>query len=151
MVVTVRVLPLCLLPFVLLGAHGAGAANQVDFLTGPSAAPPVEIALAHLRDAQLRGGIAPAQHARWRVRDQHRSERDGVTHLYLRQQIDGLPVWNRTLALAVLPDGRLTGLRVGWSTRPGRAPGVGRRGSARPTPSGAPPPALGSRAPTRST
>ena len=105
-----------LLSLLLLGA-GPGRSGPGDggpFLTGPSRAEPLEIALGYLRDEQLQRGVAPGELTRWKLTDRHRGARDGVTYLYLRQEIGGIEVWNRNLALTIGPDGRLAGQRVGW-------------------------------------
>ena len=73
---------------------------------------PLAIALEYLRAEQVARGVTASAIARWQVTDRYRRKRDDVTHLYLRQVLGGIPVYNGSVALAVAPDGRLAGLRL---------------------------------------
>jgi hypothetical protein len=93
-------LPRSLLALLLLSSISARA-EPVRFLTGPSGREPEEIAREWL------GRRPDAEELReLRVRDRHVSRR-GVTHLYFRQQLAGLEVWNAGVTASVEADGRL--------------------------------------------
>lgn len=84
-----------------------GAGYPIRFLTGASAGDPLEIALEHARAERSRLGLEPGDLDAMVVRDRVVTRRTGTTHLYLRQQIDGIDVFGGDLAIAVDRDGRV--------------------------------------------
>jgi hypothetical protein len=88
------------------------AQGRVRYRTAPSARDAGQIARDYLRSEQLDRGVPPADLAQWRERGRHVGRRSGLTHLYLRQQLGGIEVWNGDVTLAIAPDGRLVNLRA---------------------------------------
>lgn len=72
---------------------------------------PGEVAREALRAQQRARGVGSADLAQWRELSRHRGSKSGVTHLYLRQQLGGIDVWNGDVTLAIAPDGRVVNLR----------------------------------------
>ncbi len=87
------------------------AQGRVRYRTAPSTRDAGQIARDYLRSEQLARGVQPADLAQWRERSRHVGRRSGITHLYLRQQLGGIDVWNGDVTLAIAPDGRLVSLR----------------------------------------
>jgi hypothetical protein len=72
---------------------------------------PPEIAEAFVRANRAALGLEAADLDDWRLSDRTVTRRTGVTHLHYRQRLAGIEVRGGDLAVSVLPDGRLVGLR----------------------------------------
>jgi len=99
----------------LLGGAGAALAQPasplprraIGPLTGPSSADPLQVGLDYLRAQRGRLGLAGDDLDELAVRDRYQTRRTGITHLYLRQQLGGIDVFNAGASLATDRDGRL--------------------------------------------
>jgi extracellular elastinolytic metalloproteinase len=93
-------------------APNAGAANQLpgQFLTGPNAGHPLDIALNYIDQNRDSYGLTAADVAGLVVSDMYRSEHNGVTHIYLQQQKDGILVYNAYLNINIAADGSVINL-----------------------------------------
>jgi cysteine-rich repeat protein len=105
-----------LLAACLLASAGAALAQPgrpgpprraIGPLTAPSSADPAQIGLGYLRAQRGRLGLADDDLDELAVRDRYRARRTGLTHLYLRQQLGGIDVFNASASLATDRDGRL--------------------------------------------
>lgn len=90
---------------VLLSAEG--------FLTGPAAGDALDLVRDYLARQRLALGLSPADLADIEVTDRYVSDVSGLTYLYLRQRLGGIPVHGATINASVTPDGRI--LSVGSS------------------------------------
>ncbi len=91
-----------------LGQGSGGAPGSPGrYWTGARSGDPLEIALDHLRGDRLRLGLASDDLAELVVTDRYRTRRTGTTHLYLRQQVDGIDVFSADLTAVVDRDGRI--------------------------------------------
>ncbi|MGI9592117.1 MAG: M36 family metallopeptidase, partial [Myxococcota bacterium] len=116
---------------VLLVAGLAGAASAQPwqpgirrpegFLSAPRGGDAREVAERFIRERHARYGIEAEDLDRWRVSDRLVSERTGMTHLHLRQQLGGIDVRGGDLTINVMPDGRTIGLRHRFVRRLARA------------------------------
>ena len=86
------------------------AENDTSFLTGPQAGDPLTIALDYLQAHQAELGLAANDTAGLVVTDQYTSEHTGTTHIYLRQQWQGLPVVSTVTSINVAADGSIINL-----------------------------------------
>ena len=86
----------------------AGAAeSRIGFLTGPASGDPLDIAIdyldAHAGDLGLtRNDLRLAE-----VKDRYQTQHNGVTHIYLQQQYQGIDVVNAILNVNVDREGRV--------------------------------------------
>lgn len=78
-----------------------------SYLTGPSLDAPLAIASAYLRDHYADHGLYISDVGNWRVSDQYTSQHNGVTHIYLQQELDGVPVFNGIFNLNIDRQGRV--------------------------------------------
>ena len=74
---------------------------------GAIAGDPVEIARAFVEERQQDLGLAAEDIAEAVVSSHHRSRDTGVTHVYLQQQLHGIPVEGAVLNLALTAEGRV--------------------------------------------
>lgn len=81
------------------------------FLTAPSNADAEEIARQYIRDHVADLGISAADADGWVVSDRSTSAQNGVTFIYLQQELDGIRVHNAIVNFGIMPDGRV--LHVG--------------------------------------
>jgi extracellular elastinolytic metalloproteinase len=87
--------------------------NRTGYLTGPlteadlAGRTPRDIALEWLRANHGVLGLAAADVADFEMRDEVYNAATGATHIYLRQKLQGLPVYNGQLHLNINRDGRL--------------------------------------------
>ncbi|HSM14277.1 MAG TPA: M36 family metallopeptidase, partial [Thermoanaerobaculia bacterium] len=82
--------------------------NAVGFLTGPQRGADAEaVALGFAYGELDLLGLTAADLADYEVTDSVYSEATGVTHLYLRQRLAGIPVYNGQLHFNVAGDGRI--------------------------------------------
>ena len=83
--------------------------NKTGFLTGAHVlgGEPLDVALDYVK-AQLPAlGLSEADLADYEVTDSVYSRLSGVTHIYLRQKYQGLPIFNAQLHVNVTEDGRI--------------------------------------------
>ena len=106
--------PLLLVACLLAGAGAALAQpafppprRPIGPLTGPSSADPLQVGLDYLRAQRGRIGLAGDDLDELSLRDRYQTRRTGITHLYLRQQLGGIDVFNAGASLATDRDGRL--------------------------------------------
>jgi extracellular elastinolytic metalloproteinase len=88
-------------------AWPAAGGEARRFLTGPQSGPPREIALAYLRGQGQRFGLAGADLSGLVVIREYVSQHNGVTHVYLRQHLNGIEVAGADLAVHVARDGSI--------------------------------------------
>lgn len=97
----------------MLAMSGAAiAAAPVDraeprFLTGPAKVDPLELGLDYVRAHRTQWGLSEADLKDHVVRSRYLSRHNGVTHLYLRQRLNGIEVFQGDLQIHVAADGRL--------------------------------------------
>jgi len=112
---------------VLVPASGATRTEdpriRPGFLTAPRDGDPVEIALDHLRAHPGRYGVEANDLRSLRVTDRYASAHTGLTHVYLRQAIDGLDLLGSSATVNVARDGSI--LYVGARLVPGVASASG--------------------------
>jgi extracellular elastinolytic metalloproteinase len=84
---------------------------QISFLSQqPSLDDPLDIALNYLRQNKDRLGLTDGDLADVVVKDRYVSQHNGVTHLYLRQRLDGVEVFNGDININISRDGRVINL-----------------------------------------
>ncbi len=94
---------LLLLPFM----HASAVDGPPRLLLGePSAADPLSIVLDQLRSTAAERGRHESDLTH-RVTDRYVSAHNGVTHIYLQQMVEGIPVHPLVTSAHVLPDGRV--------------------------------------------
>ncbi len=81
------------------------------FLTAPSSDDAETIARRYIRDHAADLGISAADVDGWVLSDRSTSQQNGVTFLYLQQELDGIRVHNAIVNFGIMPDGRI--LHVG--------------------------------------
>jgi hypothetical protein len=99
---------------VLAVATSARAQAPVGFLTGPTSGDPLEIALRYLHAHASSVGLTEGDLDGLAVTDRYVSAHTGVTHIYLRQRIGGVEVFNGNINVNVTSDGRVFGLNSGF-------------------------------------
>lgn len=99
------------LPF-LLPRHNLQAVN--GFLSEPASGDPLEIALAFLDSHQQELGLKKGDLDSPFVTDQYTDGDTGLTHIYLAQQLDGLPIVNSNLNINITADGRVLNVGGGF-------------------------------------
>ncbi len=87
--------------------------NAGGFLSSPSSDAPMDIVVDFLNNNAADLGLASTDLQNYIVTDQYASGHNGVTHIYLQQTYDGLPVAGATINANVTADGRV--LNVGSS------------------------------------
>ncbi|HET8644396.1 MAG TPA: hypothetical protein VFO85_02830, partial [Vicinamibacteria bacterium] len=103
----------CALAVICLALFGAGplqaapADQEPTFLTGPSQGSPRDIALSYLRQHGKAFGLAAADLPELVVTSQYVSSHTGMTHIYLRQAIDGVHVLGTEVNVNVARDGSI--------------------------------------------
>jgi hypothetical protein len=83
-------------------------------LTGPSAGDALDLVLDYLRSNHGRYGLNAADVKEVALVDRYRSDHNGVTHLYIRQQLRGLDVIGAEINANVAADGRIISLDSGF-------------------------------------
>lgn len=83
------------------------AFNYGGFLTEPSAVSPLEIAEKYITENSTELGFDASESITHVVTNSYESSHTGVTHVYLQQTVNGLPVENAVLNVNVMPDGRI--------------------------------------------
>jgi len=80
---------------------------QTGFLTGPNAGDALDIALNYINDNKATYGLAQADIADLVVTDRYTDNHNGVTHLYLRQRLNGIEIYSSNINVSVTADGRV--------------------------------------------
>jgi hypothetical protein len=70
-------------------------------------APEIQTALQHLRMQRATLNLEEGDIEKYRISDFYKTQHNGVAHIYLLQQHEGLDVHNAMININVLPDGRL--------------------------------------------
>src|SRR5690606_17450387 len=94
----------------------AAAAGSPTALAQSEAASTV---LNHFQARSAAFGLTAADLADVAVTDEYVSRHNGVTHVYLRQRVDGVEVFNARASAHVTPAGRVVGLHSTFVTEPG--------------------------------
>ncbi|WP_428938380.1 M36 family metallopeptidase [Fontivita pretiosa] len=94
-------------------------------LGAPARGRPLDIALSYLRANARQLGVSPAEFATPFVTDQYTDSLTGLTHIYLRQEFNNLPVLNADMVVNVMRDGRILSVAGGF------VPGLAQRELAR--------------------
>jgi hypothetical protein len=79
-------------------------------LTAPSTADALHVSLGYLRSHRVAMGFEAGDLEDVAVTDRYRTARAGLTHLYLRQRIDGIEVEGAEISMAVDAQGRLVSM-----------------------------------------
>ncbi|HEY9283054.1 MAG TPA: T9SS-dependent M36 family metallopeptidase [Pyrinomonadaceae bacterium] len=87
-----------------------GASGTARHLTGPNPGRPSDIALGHLKRNRHKLGVDEADLEELKVTDEYRSGHNGVTHIYLRQQLGGIEVAGAEAGTNVARDGSVINL-----------------------------------------
>jgi len=90
------------------------AQNLTGYLTGPSTADPLEIARQYLTDHAATLGLSADDAAHTLVTDRYQDPDTGVTHLYLRQEYNGLEVEGADFVVNVMADGQVINAAGGF-------------------------------------
>jgi len=69
--------------------------------------PALDIALRHLDEQKETLGLTDSDIKNYRISDQYQSSHNGVSHLYLMQQHEGIDVHNAIININVLPNGNV--------------------------------------------
>jgi len=77
------------------------------FLSSPREGKPLDIARDYLSAHAGDLGLKPVDIQNAIVTDQYTDKSSGVTHIYLRQTFDGLPIVGAEMGIHVMPDGRI--------------------------------------------
>ncbi|MEM7353828.1 MAG: M36 family metallopeptidase [Acidobacteriota bacterium] len=88
-----------------LMAFPAGAIGEP--LSGPTKAAPSINVKQYLEAQQAALGLMSSDLADLKVQDSVYSQHNGLTHLYLKQRLDGIPVANRVINFNIAADGRI--------------------------------------------
>jgi extracellular elastinolytic metalloproteinase len=88
--------------------------NPSTTLSQPTSAPPLATALQFLRSHASDLGLDPSDVASPLVSSEYTDSLTGVTHIYLQQQFNGLPVLNANLTVNLLSDGSILSIAGGF-------------------------------------
>ncbi len=91
----------------LLVAAGPALGQARGYPTPARSGDPLQIALEHLGADRTRLGLASDDLDALGVDDRYVARRTGITHLYLKQQVDGIDVFGGNVTMAVDRDGRI--------------------------------------------
>ena len=95
------------------GGRVAAELNQpkaIGFLSAPNEGEALDIALAYLDENQEALGLTNADLADLIVTDQYVSEHNGMTHIYLRQRVNGIEVVGGNININIASDGSVINL-----------------------------------------
>lgn len=88
------------------------AAQDGPFLTSAkSAADPMDIALDYIRQIPQKGLMTDEDLVDMKVQDRFTSKHNGITHIYFKQQLNGLEVANGQISINVHRDGRVINMK----------------------------------------
>lgn len=90
----------------VMGAMPVAAAGPT-YLTGPSDDDPVTIAKRYVEENLAALGLTSQDIADWVVSDSYTTAHNGVTHVYLAQRLEGIPVFAGIFNVNVSADGRV--------------------------------------------
>ncbi len=103
------------LPIPLQGPPGSqDPDNPIGFLTGSSAGDPLDIALDYIRRNKESLKLTEDDLADLLVKDQYLSKHNGVTHIYLRQRLAGIEVFNGDINVNISSAGEVINLVNGF-------------------------------------
>jgi extracellular elastinolytic metalloproteinase len=86
------------------------APGKIDPLTGSKNGKPLDIALGFIKQSREKFGLSETDVLDLKVTDQYTDRHNGVTHIYLRQQIDGIEVVSAEMSTNVARDGKVINL-----------------------------------------
>ncbi len=98
---------LALTAALLLPLAASAGLTQATYYSEPSALPAAEIALAHLREAAAELDLTASDVADVAVTDLVPSGHNGVTHVYLRQRVNGLEIDGAEMGIHIDRRGRI--------------------------------------------
>lgn len=90
--------------------QSGGSGSPGAFLTPPAAGDPLDIVRQYLRQNRQSLGLTEDDLADIVVKDRYTSQHNQVTHIYLRQRINGIEVFNGDINVNVSADGRIINL-----------------------------------------
>ena len=90
------------------------ASSQLRYLSQPSTADAVEIAKDYLYQHRCELGLGDDDLRELVVKDRYVTQHNGVTHLYLRQRLNGIEVFNGDININLTADGRIINLGNGF-------------------------------------
>ena len=93
----------------LVEAQQGGSTSQL-LLTGPNQGSPLEIALRYVWQNRSGLGLRAADIAGLAVKNHYRSRHNGVTHIVLRQRLNGVEVFNADININITRDGAVVNL-----------------------------------------
>jgi uncharacterized repeat protein (TIGR01451 family) len=80
------------------------------FLTGANEGAPLDIALNYIQENAADLELTAADVTDMVVTDMYQSQHNGVTHIYLQQQLNGIPVYNAVININIAADGSVINL-----------------------------------------
>jgi hypothetical protein len=86
------------------------APGKIEPLTAPSNGKPLDIALGFIKQSRQKFGLSETDVLDSKVTDQYTDRHNGVTHIYLRQQIEGIEVVGAEMSTNVARDGKVINL-----------------------------------------
>lgn len=110
---SVRSISWTLLAAALVSASVAGAqgpppdARRGRPLTQSSQADPLDVGIGYLRGQRAALGLAASDLDEVKVADRYQTKRTGTTHLYLRQQVEGIDVAGAEVSVSIDAQGRV--------------------------------------------
>ncbi len=96
--------------------------GQTQYLTDAAPGDHLDLALDYLRDRKADWNLSDLDLEGYEVTDRYVSAHNNVTHMYLRQRVNGIPVFNGVININVAGDGRI--INVGNSFVPNLAKAV---------------------------
>jgi len=84
------------------------------YLSGSSRSSAFDVAMNYVASHAASLKLDPSDLREYRVTDQYTDHDTGVTHIYLRQQLNGLDILNTTLSINVAKDGRIINVGGGF-------------------------------------
>ncbi|HLL73468.1 MAG TPA: T9SS-dependent M36 family metallopeptidase [Pyrinomonadaceae bacterium] len=91
-------------------SRSLNAPGKIAPLTAPRNGKPLDIALGLIKQSHEKLGLSETDVLDLKVTDQYTDAHNGVTHIYLRQQIDGIEVVSAEMSTNVARDGRVINL-----------------------------------------
>ena len=93
----------------LVEAQQGGSTSRL-LLTGPNQGSPLEVALRYVWQNRSGLGLRAADIAGLAVKNHYRSRHSGVTHIVLRQRLNGVEVFNADININIARDGAVVNL-----------------------------------------
>ena len=88
--------------------------NPISFLTAPSPGDPLDIALDYIHQNKKSMGLTDDDLAGLMGKNRYLSKHNGVTHIYLRQRLGGIEVFNGDININISADGSVINLGNGF-------------------------------------